>query len=415
MRILILGGTVFLGRALVDEALRRGHRLTLFNRGRSNPGLYPQVERLTGDRKHDLSALAGRVWEAVIDTCGYLPGVVALSAAALANSVEHYTFISTESVYASPLQPGLDESASVGLLEDESVEEISGGTYGPLKALCERAVEAALPGRTLVVRPGLIVGPYDASDRFTYWPWRVAQGGRVLAPGRPERGVQFIDVRDLAAWIIRLVERRQTGVYNADGVPGAVSMGAHDPLAGGRALVRRGPAGQSAAAGGDLVGAERAGLPGLRPRLPGHWPVHRPGGGLLRGDRLDRFCHPALVEAEYPAEGRPDVGPDLGAVAHAGRFLRQHPRLGDELAAVFRDLLDLAADRLPHPDDLGVRQHPQRAGGPADARSYTGWQFTLSPTTSSSQNLVWQSIFAACLWALVGLVIIAERRKENSQ
>jgi 2'-hydroxyisoflavone reductase len=224
MRILILGGTIFLGRALVEQVLARGHEPTLFNRGQTNPGLFPQVERLAGDRKVDLSALAGRRWEAVIDTCGYLPRVVRRSAAALTGCVEHYTFISTESVYASPLHPGSDESAPLGTLADETVEEITGETYGPLKVLCEQAVEAALPGRTLVVRPGLIVGPYDASDRFTYWPYRVAQGGRLLAPGRPERGVQFIDVRDLAAWIIQLVERRQTGVYNADGEPEAVSM-----------------------------------------------------------------------------------------------------------------------------------------------------------------------------------------------
>jgi 2'-hydroxyisoflavone reductase len=224
MRILILGGSVFLGRTLVEAALRGGHQITLFNRGQTNPGLFPEVERLVGDRKVDLSALDGRDWEAVIDTCGYLPAVVGRAARALAGSVEHYTFISSESVYASPVQPGSDESAPVGVLADESVEEITGETYGPLKALCERAVEAALPGRALVVRPGLIVGPYDASDRFTYWPYRVAQGGGVLAPGRPERGVQFIDVRDLAAWIIRQVEKRQTGVFNADGQPGAVSM-----------------------------------------------------------------------------------------------------------------------------------------------------------------------------------------------
>lgn len=224
MRILILGGTVFLGRALVDAALARGHQITLFNRGQSNPGLYPEVERLVGDRKIDLSALAGRSWEAAIDTCGYLPRVVAASAAALAGSVEHYTFISTESVYASPLQPGSDESAPIGKLADETIEEITGETYGPLKALCEQAVEAALPGRALLVRPGLIVGPYDVSDRFTYWPYRVSLGGQVLAPGRPQRGVQFIDVRDLAEWIVRLVEMRQTGVFNADGKPGAVTM-----------------------------------------------------------------------------------------------------------------------------------------------------------------------------------------------
>lgn len=224
MRILILGGTIFLGRALVDAALRRGHTLTLFNRGQSNPGLYPEVEKLTGDRKTDLSALGGRRWDAVIDTCGYLPSVVSRSAQALASSVEHYTFISTESVYASPVQPGIDESAPLAKLADETVEEVTGETYGPLKVLCEQAVQAALPGRALIVRPGLIVGPYDASDRFTYWPYRVALGGQVLAPGRPERALQFIDVRDLAAWIIRLVEAGQTGVFNADGRPGQVTM-----------------------------------------------------------------------------------------------------------------------------------------------------------------------------------------------
>lgn len=224
MRILILGGTIFLGRALVNAALVRDHQLTLFNRGQTNPQLFPTVEKLVGDRKLDLSALSGRRWDAVIDTCGYLPGVVARSAAALADSVENYTFISSESVYASPLEPGIDESAPVGRLENETVEEVTGETYGPLKALCEQAVEAALPGRALVVRPGLIVGPHDISDRFTYWPFRVAQGGEVLAPGRPERAVQFIDVRDLAAWIIRMIEARQTGVFNADGQPGMVTM-----------------------------------------------------------------------------------------------------------------------------------------------------------------------------------------------
>jgi 2'-hydroxyisoflavone reductase len=120
--------------------------------------------------------------------------------------------------------PGIDENAPISKIDDETIEDVTGGTYGALKALCEQAVEAALPGRTLVVRPGLIVGPYDASDRFTYWPYRVAQGGRVLAPGRPERGLQFIDVRDLAAWIIKLVERQQTGIFNADGEPEAVTM-----------------------------------------------------------------------------------------------------------------------------------------------------------------------------------------------
>jgi len=217
MRYLILGGTVFLGRALVQAALARGHSLTLFNRGQSNPDLFPKVEQLHGDRATDLSALQGRHWDAVIDTCGYVPRIVRLSAEALAGATDHYTFISSLSVYADTSQPGTDESAPVGTLEDETVEQVTGETYGPLKALCERAVEQTLPGRALVIRPGLIVGPFDPTDRFTYWPHRVAQGGEVLAPGRPARPVQFIDVRDLAEWTLDMVEAKRTGVYNADG------------------------------------------------------------------------------------------------------------------------------------------------------------------------------------------------------
>jgi 2'-hydroxyisoflavone reductase len=225
MRLLIIGGTVFLGRALVDAALQRGHQVTLFNRGRSNPGIYPQVEKLVGDRGSDLSSLQGRRWDAVIDTCGYLPRLVQNSAAYLAGSADLYTFISTLSVYASFADLGVNESAPVGTLPDPSVEEVNGETYGPLKALCEQAVQAALPGRSLVLRPGLIVGPYDPTDRFTYWPRRVARGGAVLAPGRPERTVQFIDVRDLAEWTVRMVEAGSTGIYNADGPGQPCSMG----------------------------------------------------------------------------------------------------------------------------------------------------------------------------------------------
>ena len=217
MRCLILGGTVFLGRALVQAALARGHSLTLFNRGQSNPDIFIKVEQLHGDRATDLSALQGRHWDAVIDTCGYVPRIVRLSAEALAAATDHYTFISSLSVYADTSQPGTDESAPVGTLPDETVEQVTGETYGPLKALCERAVEQTLPGRTLVIRPGLIVGPFDPTDRFTYWPHRVAQGGEVLAPGRPARPVQFIDVRDLAEWTLDMVEAKRIGVYNADG------------------------------------------------------------------------------------------------------------------------------------------------------------------------------------------------------
>jgi 2'-hydroxyisoflavone reductase len=226
MRILILGGTVFLGRALVEAALRRGHAVTLFNRGRSNPGLFPQVEELHGDRDSDLATLEGRRWEAVIDTSGYLPRVVRRSAELLAGAVDQYTFISSLSVYANPSLPGLDEGAPLARLADETVETVDGETYGPLKALCEKAVQEGLPGRALILRPGLIVGPYDPTDRFTYWPHRVAQGGEVLAPGRPGRAIQFIDVRDLAEWNIRLLEAGKTGVYNANGPEPRPSMAA---------------------------------------------------------------------------------------------------------------------------------------------------------------------------------------------
>jgi 2'-hydroxyisoflavone reductase len=225
MHILILGGSVFLGRALVEAALERGHRVTLFNRGRSNPGLFPQVEELHGDRGEDLAPLDGRTWDAVIDTSGYLPRVVRASAEKLAGATGHYTFISTLSVYAGQSEPGQDEDAPLGALEDPTLEEITGESYGPLKALCERDVLERFGGRALVLRPGLIVGPHDPTDRFTYWPYRVSQGGEVLAPGRPERVVQFIDVRDLAEWNIRLVEAGKGGVFNAVGPEPQPSMG----------------------------------------------------------------------------------------------------------------------------------------------------------------------------------------------
>jgi 2'-hydroxyisoflavone reductase len=224
MKLLILGGTVFLGRALVEAALRRGHQLSLFNRGRSNPGLFPQVENLTGERDSDLEILRGRSWDAVIDTCGYVPRLVGQSARVLAGAVDHYTFISSISVYAEFSQPGMDESAPLATLQDENTEQVMGDNYGPLKALCEQAAERELPGRVLVVRPGLIVGPHDPSDRFTYWPMRVMQGAEVLAPGRPGREIKYIDVRDLAEWILEMVERRATGIYNADGPDSPCSM-----------------------------------------------------------------------------------------------------------------------------------------------------------------------------------------------
>ncbi|MCO5198343.1 MAG: NAD-dependent epimerase/dehydratase family protein [Anaerolineae bacterium] len=227
MNLLILGGTVFLGRHITEAAVAAGHTVTLFNRGQSGADIFPQLETLIGDRdKGDLSALDGRTWDAVIDTCAYVPRVARDSATKLADTVAHYTFVSTCSVYANLTTTGQDETAPVIELEDPTVENVTGETYGGLKVLCERAVAETLPDRTLIIRPGLIVGPHDRSDRFTYWPVRVADGGEVLAPGRPERPVQYIDVRDLAAWTVRMVEQQATGVYNTIGPEPETTMGA---------------------------------------------------------------------------------------------------------------------------------------------------------------------------------------------
>lgn len=217
MNILILGGTIFLGRHLVEAALARNHTVTLFNRGQHNPDLFPHVERLYGDRNGNLEALAGRRWDAVIDTSGYVPRLVTDTARLLSESVDLYIFISSISVYKSFSIPEQDETAPVSTLDDETVETISGETYGALKALCEQAAERAMPYRVLNIRPGLIVGPNDPTDRFTYWTYRIAQGGEVLLPDRPDLPVQFIDVRDLADWTILMVENRATGTFNATG------------------------------------------------------------------------------------------------------------------------------------------------------------------------------------------------------
>jgi 2'-hydroxyisoflavone reductase len=225
MKILIIGGTRFLGRALVQAARAGGHELTLFNRGKTAPGLFPEAEQLTGDRAADLSPLKGRQWDAVIDTCGYEPAVVRSSARLLAGSVNRYVFISSVSVYADLGQPGATEEAPVAQLPAGADETFNIENYGALKALCEQAAEAALPGRVLQIRPGLIVGEYDPTDRFSYWPWRVAQGGEVLAPGRPAHPTQFIDVRDLADWTMRMVEAQQAGIYHATGPGAPLAMG----------------------------------------------------------------------------------------------------------------------------------------------------------------------------------------------
>jgi 2'-hydroxyisoflavone reductase len=226
VRVLVLGGTLFLGRHLVETALARSHDVTIFTRGRTNPGLYPDVERLRGDRDGDLSALEGRRWDAVVDTSAELPRWVRAAARLLVDRVEHYTFVSTCSVYADVSRAGVDETAPVHGLADETIEEIhDAATYGARNALCEREAERAFPGRALVVRPGLIVGPYDDSGRFTYWVHRIARGGDVLAPEPRGQRVQFIDARDLAEWVVDRVEARAIGVYNATGPVEPITMG----------------------------------------------------------------------------------------------------------------------------------------------------------------------------------------------
>ena len=218
MKLLVLGGTKFLGRAAVEAALARGDEVTLFNRGETNPELYPEVEKLRGDRDGGLSALEGREWDAVIDPSGYVPRVVRASAELLRGSVGHYVFVSSASVYAEPYVPGFDESAPTVELENPESEDVI-GDYGALKAACERVVGEVFPDASTNVRAGLIVGPHDQSGRFTYWPLRISLGGPVLAPAPPEQLVQFVDVRDLGAWLVDAAARRVSGTFNATGEP----------------------------------------------------------------------------------------------------------------------------------------------------------------------------------------------------
>ncbi|QBD76199.1 SDR family oxidoreductase [Ktedonosporobacter rubrisoli] len=239
MKLLILGGTVFLGRYLVEAALGQGHEVTIFHRGvHETPFSTTKVEHVQGDRNEGLTALAGRRFDAVIDTNGYVPRHVKAVAQTLAENIKRYVFISSISVYADFSTAGLKESSPLGQISPEQAREAEqlrppttgtialtyGEMYGPLKALCEQTAEELMPGRVLAIRPGLIVGPHDYSDRFNYWVQRVARGGEVLAPGRPDRPIQLIDVRDLAEWTIRMIEAGHAGVYNATGLDAPLTM-----------------------------------------------------------------------------------------------------------------------------------------------------------------------------------------------
>lgn len=223
--LLILGGTRFIGLHMTSLALARGHRVTFFNRGRTQTDRFPEIPRLVGDRNGSLEALEGRRFDAVIDNSGYTPRQVRRSAEILKATTPHYLFVSSISVYAS-MAGANDEASPVGRLADESVETVDGLTYGPLKALCERAAQAVYgESNATILRPGLIVGPDDNTDRFTYWPARAARGGTMIAPGRPDDPIQVIDVRDLAAFTLHCLEQRHTGLFNVVSEPGRFTMG----------------------------------------------------------------------------------------------------------------------------------------------------------------------------------------------
>jgi len=221
MKLLILGGTVFLGRAVVDAARERGHDVTIFHRG-THPGHRDDVEVLHGDRDGALDALRGHTWDAVVDTSGYVPRVVRSGVEVLRSSgVRSYVFVSTVNAYPDP-PAGLSEATPAH--EPLEAEEVTGETYGPLKVGCEQAVHAAFGDAGLAVRAGLIVGPHDPTNRFTYWCTRVAEGGQVLAPAVPDQPVQVVDVRDLATFCVQAAERGHGGIVNVQGPRGAVTF-----------------------------------------------------------------------------------------------------------------------------------------------------------------------------------------------
>lgn len=225
LKILILGGTGFIGPHQVEAALGRGHEISIFNRGKSGPEMFPQIENLVGDRNGDLNALKGRKWDAVIDNSGYVPRWVKQSAELLSGNVEHYLYMSSVSVYADTSSVNQNENGKLHELADPSVEEPTTKNYGSVKALSEKYVTDAFGKASTLLRPGLIVGPGDPTDRFTYWPVRVFQGGEILAPGTPKDPIQCIDVRDLARWTIEAIEEKHYGPYNVTGPYHQMTMG----------------------------------------------------------------------------------------------------------------------------------------------------------------------------------------------
>lgn len=216
-KLLVLGGTRFIGPHIVEAALARGHRVTLFNRGKTNPELFPECEKLRGDRDGDMSALEGKRWDAVLDTWTDMPRHVRSAATLLGPRVDQYLFVSSLNAVADLSQPNLDETAATTPLEPKNEDNPSAELFGGRKARCEKLLAELCNDRYTIVRPGLIVGPRDGSDRFTYWPVRIARGGEVLAPGSGDDPTQFVDARDLADFIVRLVERRTLGLFHVVG------------------------------------------------------------------------------------------------------------------------------------------------------------------------------------------------------
>ena len=216
MRLLVLGGTRFVGRAYVEEALAAGHEVTLFNRGETRPELFPDVEKIRGDREVSLEALIapGRTWDAVYDPSCYVPRVSRMAVEALRDLAPHYTFISSLSVYDDLSRTGQDETGRLGTIDDPTTEEVTNESYGPLKVLAENEVRAAYGDRALILRPGYICGPYDSAWRMPYWLDRMARGGEVLAPESPDAPAQLIDARDIARFALTLAERSEGGVFN---------------------------------------------------------------------------------------------------------------------------------------------------------------------------------------------------------
>lgn len=214
MKIILIGGTRFLGRHFVEHATNAGHQITLFHRGLSGCTDFPEVEHVHGDRANDLERLGDRTWDAVIDTSGYLPRVVRKSAQFFATRASHYTFVSSLSVYNS-YSPGMIEHDDVAKFEGPEPDTMTPETYGALKALCEKEVEAAFPDRAFHVRAGMIVGPMDYSDRFTYWVRRISMGGDIIVPEPRRRPMQLIHAGDLAGWMLRMAEQRGIGIYHA--------------------------------------------------------------------------------------------------------------------------------------------------------------------------------------------------------